>query len=153
MGMKKVILIFIFLNITIFSNAEIVKPEKKYTAFDVVKIQLTALKNNNNPSIDSGIRQVWSFAHPKNKKSTGPYERFRIMLYGEQYNLLLEHTSHKISLIMNTPNKYIYEVELLTKNKKTFFYEWHLEKGSEKNCNDCWFTSAVSMPTNQGNSI
>ena len=75
------------------------------------------------------------------------------MIYGAQYNLLLEHTSHKISLIMNSPKKYIYGVEILTKNKKLFFYEWHLEKGNNKDCNDCWFTSAVSIPANQGNSI
>ena len=54
---------------------------------------------------------------------------------------------------MNSPKKYIYGVEILTKNKKLFFYEWHLEKGNNKDCNDCWFTSAVSIPANQGNSI
>ena len=38
-------------------------------------------------------------------------------------------------------------------NKKLFFYEWHVQRGSEENCKDCWFTSAVSQPFDQGNTI
>ena len=52
----------------------------------MVKIQLNALKNNDEK--DDGIKQTWLFAHPDNKKVTGPYERFRIMIYGEQYRHL-----------------------------------------------------------------
>ena len=34
--------------------------------------------------------------------------RFRIMLYGKQYRLLLNHTSHKIELLMNSQDaKYL----------------------------------------------
>ena len=111
------------------------------------------MKNNNKPTKDNGIKQTWIFAHPENKKITGPYERFKIMIYGAQYGLLLEHNSHKIKLIMNSAEKYIFGVEILTKNKKIFFYEWHVEKGSDENCESCWFTSAVSIPLDQGNTI
>jgi len=119
--------------------------------YDVVKIQLEALKNNNKN--DEGIKQTWLFAHPDNKKITGPYERFRIMIYGAQYRPLLNHSSHKINLLMNTPNKHIFKIEILAKDKKLLFYEWHVQKASEKNCKDCWFTSGVSMPMDQGNTI
>ena len=151
MELKKFIIAILFIISTSHVFAENVEANKNFTPYDVVKIQLEALKLND--ANDDGIKQTWLFAHPNNKKATGPYERFRIMIYGAQYNLLLEHTSHKINLIMNTPKKYIYGVELLTKDKKLFFYEWHVEKGSNKDCNDCWFTSAVSIPKNQGNSI
>lgn len=117
----------------------------------MVKIQLEALKNNNEN--DDGIKQTWLFAHPENKKSTGPYARFRIMIYGDQYRTLLNHTSHKIELLMNSPNKYIFKIKILAKDKQLLFYEWHVEKASENNCKDCWFTSAVSMPIDQGNTI
>ncbi len=146
---------FLIIVITIFMNtvllAETIKPNKNLSALDVVKIQLEALKNND--SDDNGILQTWLFAHPQNKKMTGPYPRFRIMLYDVHYKILLNHYSHKIDLIMNTQNKYIFGVKVLSKEKKQFFYEWHLEKGNEVGCNSCWFTSAVSMPTDQGNSI
>ena len=49
--------------------------------------------------------------------------------------------------------KSIYGVEILDDDKKLFFYEWHVQKGSDKDCNDCWFTSAVSQPFDQGNTI
>ena len=146
------ILIFIF--IIFFSsklNSEIINPNENLLPYDVVKIQLEALKKNNKE--DDGIMQTWLFAHPENKKNTGPYARFRIMIYGNQYRSLLNHSSHKINLLMNTPNKNIFKVEILAKDKKLLFYEWHVEKASEKNCNDCWFTSAVSIPIDQGNTI
>ena len=151
MELKK---IYFFIIIILFSNklnGEIVNPNEKLLPYDVVKIQLEALKNNNEN--DDGIKQTWVFAHPENKKSTGPYARFRIMIYGDQYRTLLNHTSHKIELLMNSPNKYIFKIKILAKDKQLLFYEWHVEKASENSCKDCWFTSAVSMPIDQGNTI
>ena len=102
---------------------------------------------------DNGIKQTWLFAHPENKKMTGPYPRFRVMLYDVHYRILLNHYSHKIDLIMNTDNKFVYGVKVLSEEKKQFYYLWHMERGNDKNCKSCWFTSGVSMPTDQGNSI
>tara|TARA_B110000881_G_C18094789_1_gene279972 strand:+ start:63 stop:524 length:462 start_codon:yes stop_codon:yes gene_type:complete len=153
MELKKYLIIIALINICNILNADIFKPSDNFTPYDVVKIQLEALKNNDKSIDDLGIKQVWLFAHPDNKKITGPYERFRIMIYGDQYKLLLNHSSHKISLIMNTPSKNIFRVKILTKEKKLFFYEWHVEKGSDEKCTSCWFTSAVSVPIDQGNTI
>ena len=75
------------------------------------------------------------------------------MIYGQQYQQLLNHDSHSINLIMNTPDKHIFKIEILSKDKQLLFYEWHVQKGTEDNCNDCWFTSAVSIPIDQGNTI
>ena len=91
--------------------------------------------------------------HPDNKIITGPYERFRIMIYSQQYKYLLNHSSHKIELVMNTPNKFIYKVEILANNKQLLFYEWHVQKASDETCQNCWFTSAVSQPIDQGNNL
>ena len=49
------------------------------------------------------------------KKLQDHYERFRIMIYGQQYKFLLNHSSHKIKLITNSPNKYVYRIEILIK--------------------------------------
>ena len=106
------------LSFTKFLYADIVKPAENLTAYDVVKIQLTALMNNNKPSKNTGIKQTWNFAHPENKKFTGPYKRFEKMLLGNQYNFLLNHDSHKIKLIMNSEDIYIYNIELISKEKK-----------------------------------
>jgi hypothetical protein len=151
MELKKIYFLIVIILLSNRLNSEVINPNEKLTPYDVVKIQLDALKNNDKD--DTGIKQTWLFAHPDNKKNTGPYERFRIMIYGNQYRPLLNHSSHKINLIMNTPNKHIFKIEILAKDKQLLFYEWHVQKASEKNCNDCWFTSAVSMPLDQGNTI
>ena len=153
MELKKFFIFIIILNFTNFLYADIVKPTKNLTAYDVIKIQLNALKKNNKPNKNSGIKQTWIFAHPENKKVTGPYEKFQKMLLGEQYNILLNHKSHKIKLIIKLKNKYIYGVDLISRNKKMYFYEWHLEKSTTAECNNCWFTTIVSPPTNKGNTI
>ena len=151
MELKKIIISSIFIFYFGHVNAELIKPNKKLDPYDVVKIQLVALKNNDEK--DQGIKQTWLFAHPDNKKITGPYERFRIMIYGQQYKYLMNHSSHKIKLITNSSNTYVYRIEILTNDKKLFFYEWHVQKGSDNNCQNCWFTSAVSQPVDQGNTI
>ena len=121
MELKKYFILIIILNFTNFLHADIIKPAEKLTAYDVVKIQLTALQNNNKPSKNTGIKQTWVFAHPENKKYTGPYERFEKMLLGNQYNLLLNHDSHRIELIMKSKDTYIYNIELISKKKKCIF--------------------------------
>ena len=126
MELKKIIVIIL---ITFFSSslyAELIKPNKELDPYDVVKIQLNALQDNDDK--DNGIKQTWYFAHPDNKKYTGPYDRFRAMLYGEQYKYLINHYSHKIKLISNSPNTYIYRIEILSLEKKLFFYECALTK-------------------------
>ena len=153
MELKKYFILIVILNFTNFLYADIIKPTKNLTAYDVIKIQLNALKKNDEPNKNSGIKQTWVFAHPENKKFTGPYKRFEKMLLGNQYNALINHESHKIKLIMNSKNKYIYNVELISKEKKMYVYEWHLEKSTTAECNNCWFTTIVSPPTNRGNTI
>tara|TARA_E500000178_G_scaffold214470_1_gene211831 strand:- start:445 stop:900 length:456 start_codon:yes stop_codon:yes gene_type:complete len=151
MELKKYTILLMLIFFSSELKADLIKPDKKFNSFDVVKIQLEALKNNDEK--DSGILQTWFFAHPDNRKVTGPYAKFRIMIYGQQYKYLINHASHKIKLLTNSPNTYIYRIEILTDEKKLFFYEWHVQKGSDNECKNCWFTSAVSQPMDQGNTI
>jgi hypothetical protein len=151
MELKKFFFIIIFIFSPSFLFADLIKPDSKLNPLDVVKIQLNALKNNNDK--DFGIKQTWLFAHPANKKMTGPYERFKSMIYGQQYKFLLNHNSHKINLVMNTSKKHIYEIEILSKNKEVVVYEWHIQRGSEQKCKNCWYTSVVTPPVDQENTI
>ena len=151
MELKRFFLLIVLLLFSTNVNADLIKPNNDLDPYDVVKIQLEALKNNDES--DQGIKQTWLFAHPDNKKVTGPYERFRIMIYGQQYKHLVNHSNHKIKLISNSSNTYIYRIEILTDKKKLFLYEWHVQKGNEKSCKNCWFTTAVSQPVDRGNTI
>ena len=49
MELKKYFILIIILNFTNFLYADIINPAKNLTAYDVIKIQLNALKKNNIP--------------------------------------------------------------------------------------------------------
>ena len=157
--MKKIaryFFVLIFFSLFSFqeSSAELFKPNNELKPFDVVKIQLSALKNNNKPYKNAGIKQTWEFAHPSNKKFTGPVSRFIKLLNGEGYNVLLNHMEHKIVEIFKSEKKFIYEVTILDREKNFFKYNWQVEKFlNGGSLNNCWLTTSVSLPTFLGSSI
>ncbi|MBD1166772.1 hypothetical protein IDG49_03240 [Pelagibacterales bacterium SAG-MED07] len=63
-------------------------PDKNIKPKEVVKIQLTGLQQNDLNYQDSGIEQTWNFAHPNNKKVTGPLNNFKRMLKGNSYQMM-----------------------------------------------------------------
>ena len=76
--MKNLIrLLILFILSSNITHAEIVKPNNGIEPYQVIKIQLRGLMENDNPKMDSGIEQTWEFAHPQNKKYTGPLENFK----------------------------------------------------------------------------
>ena len=98
--MKQLISYFIFIIVfTTNSFSEITKPSKEIKPDQVVKIQLKGLMDNNNPYTDIGIEQTWEFAHPKNKKFTGPLEKFKKMIKGDSFNMLVDHKEHEIKQV------------------------------------------------------
>lgn len=148
----KIVLIY-FLNLTI-SHADLVKPNSGIKPNQVIKMQLKSLKYNDRPSKDNGINQVWEFAHPNNKKNTGPLTKFSKMIKGKSYKVLLNHLDHKIIQLKLTKSIALYEVIILDEKKLYFKFNWQVEKyikdGPLKNC---WLTVMVSSPVSLGSSI
>ena len=154
--MKKNLFIIIILPIFIFTkaNAELIKPSSNIEPYKVVKIQLSSLMNNNYPNKDSGIKQTWEFAHPNNQKYTGPLEKFKIMLKGESYKMLLNHLDHKIIAVQVGNGFADYEVTVLDVEKKYYKFNWRVEKYQlDGNLKNCWLTTMVSQPIPLGSSI
>ena len=90
------ILILLLISISI-SKAELINPSSDIKPAEVVKIQLTGLQNNDSRFKDSGIEQTWNFAHPNNRKVTGPLDNFKRMLKGDSYQMMIDHLSHTIT--------------------------------------------------------
>jgi len=149
--LKFIIIFFLSINV---SNADLIKPNNLFKATDVLLIQLNSLKNNNIPYKDAGIEQTWNFAHPNNKVFTGPFKKFKQMIYSENYKILIEHENNKIILLNESINKFVYKVYILSKDKKKYSYIWQIEKviqdGDLKNC---WMTTMVSNPEYLGDTI
>ena len=154
--MKKNLFIIIILSIFIFTkaNAELIKPSSNIEPYKVVKIQISSLMKNNYPNKDSGIEQTWEFAHPNNQKYTGPLEKFKIMLKGESYKMLLNHLDHKIVAVQVGNGFADYEVTVLDVEKKYYKFNWRVEKYQlDGNLKNCWLTTMVSQPIPLGSSI
>lgn len=152
--MKKLFLVFLLyiLGISI-CHSDIIIPDKNLNPSDVIRIQLRALQNNDDPYKDAGIEQTWNFAHPRNKSLTGPLPRFKAMLYDPIYNILLYHTSHELKLVERKDNMEIYAVSVLSKNNKNYIYIWIVQKVRNGKFKDCWLTTSVSSPQYDGDSI
>ena len=148
----KIILVILFTTST--SYAELVKPNNGIEPFQVVKIQLRGLKQNDNPKKDNGIEQTWEFAHPNNQKNTGPLERFKVMIKGKSYGVLLNHLDHKVVEINSNDLKAFFEVTVLDKDKVYYKFNWTVEKyTAEGPLEGCWLTTMVSAPKPLGSSI
>ena len=136
------------------ASAELVKPNNGIEPSLVVEIQLRSLKQNDNPKKDNGIEQTWQFAHPSNQKNTGPLERFKTMIKGESYEMLLNHLDHKVVEIKSSDLTVLFEVTVLDKDKAYYKFNWTVEKyTADGPLKDCWLTTMVSAPMPLGSSI
>ena len=155
---KKLQIIFNFLTIFFISisisKAELLQPNSKIDPSDVVKIQLLGLQKNDDGFVDSGIEQTWNFAHPNNKKATGPLERFKRMIKGNNYQMMLNHLSHTITQVRGGESWVQFEVIILDKDKIYHKFNWQVEKYTiDGDLKDCWLTTMVSNPIPLGSSI
>ena len=87
------------------SSADLLKPNTTLKPIEVLTIQLNSLKNNNIPYKDAGIEQAWEFAHPNNKRVTGPLEKFKKMIYSKSYEMVIEHENSEITILSENTNK------------------------------------------------
>ena len=156
--LKKQLLILNFILIFFSSNsilsADLIKPRSDINPNEVVTIQLKGLQNNDLSYKDSGIEQTWNFAHPDNKKATGPLPNFKKMIKGISYKMMIDHISHTVKQIGRGDKWAQFEVIILDKDKIYHKFNWQVEKYTgEGPLKDCWLTTMVSSPISLGSSI
>ena len=145
--MQKILYIILFFLISFNINAEMIKPDPTISAKEVISIQLKALQINNSPFEDAGIEQTWEFAHPNNRKFTGPLNNFIRMIKNPSYSMMIDHLEHNIIPVEEKETSSYYFVELTDANGKKYGFEWTVEKVSENGeFKDCWMTVGVSRP-------
>ena len=148
---KGIILFFLLIS---FSYAELLNPNSTISPKEVIKIQLSGLQQNDLEYKDSGIEQTWKFAHPKNKRVTGPLNNFKMMLKSDSYGMMINHLSHTITELGSSDKWAQFEVIILDKNKIYHKFNWQVEKYTlDGNLKDCWLTTMVSSPIPLGSSI
>ena len=146
--------LILFLISSTFSNAELLNPNNTIKPKEVIKIQLNGLQKNDSKFKDSGIEQTWNFAHPNNKRATGPLDRFKKMIKGNNYQMMINHLSHTITQTSSGDSWVQFQVILLDKEKTYHKFNWQVEKYlGDGPLNNCWLTTMVSSPEPLGSSI
>ena len=147
------VILFYFLS-TNGLKADLVNPSSLIKPKEVIQIQLTGLMKNDSFFKDSGIEQTWNFAHPENKRNTGPLTNFKMMIKGRSYEMLLNHLSHTITEVGSSDKWAQFEVIILDSEKIYHKFNWQVEKYiGEGPLQDCWLTTMVSSPIALGSSI
>ena len=133
----------------IAENNVFIFPSPDLSAFEVVEIQLLGLKASGHDKM-AGIEQVWLFAHPDNKRVTGPLERFAGLFENPAYAPLVGHSSASIEEIERQDGVARFVVTVLARDGQTYGYQWVLRPNRENAAGaasgDIWMTSAVSAP-------
>tara|TARA_B100000586_G_scaffold222844_1_gene170021 strand:- start:50 stop:544 length:495 start_codon:yes stop_codon:yes gene_type:complete len=149
-----VVIFFLAIMFIVTVKAELIKPNIEIEPDQVVQIQLNGLMNNDKPNQDYGIKQTWEFAHPSNKKYTGPLPRFINLLKSESYKMLINHLDSEIIEVFKSSNQYGFEITILGNDKKYYKFQWVVEKYYDEGpLKDCWLTTSVSNPVSLGSSI
>ena len=149
-----IVIFFLAIMFIVTAKADLIKPTKAIEPNQVVKIQLNGLMNNDKPNPNDGIKQTWEFAHPENKKYTGPLTKFINLLKGESYSMLINHLDSEVIEVFKSNNQYGFEVTILGNDKKYYKFQWVVEKYYKDGpLKDCWLTTSVSNPISMGSSI
>jgi hypothetical protein len=135
--------LFVFNNNKALSN---VLPNDIFSAIEVVELQMTSLQTNSKIN-NEGIYQCWLFAHPENKKYTGPFSNFKRMIADTSYKILLNSIKFKTQLISKSDKVIKYSVVIDAFDNKRYQLDWVLEKAKlNKDCKNCWMTTVVTQP-------
>ena len=123
-----------------------VLPNDLFSSIEVVELQMSSLQTNTKNN-NSGIYQCWLFAHPENKKYTGPFGNFKRMISDTSYKILLNSTKFKVTLLKENKNNATYSVNVDAYDNKRYNLTWVLEKASiSQDCKNCWMTTSVTQP-------
>ena len=144
----KFFLITLFATAILNTNKAIsdVLPNDLFSSIEVVELQMSSLQTNTKNN-DSGIYQCWLFAHPDNKRYTGPFNNFKRMISDTSYKVLLNSTKFKIKLLEENKNNAKYSVNVDAYDNKRYNLTWLLERASiSQNCKNCWMTTSVTQP-------
>ena len=107
-----------------------------------VSTQLDALEHNDEPYEDAGIMTAYNFASPANRRSTGPFGRFREMVHSPRYEVMLGFEEAVRGPIERSGN-YAEQRVTITSGDRTVTYEFGLSIQSNGPFRGCWMTDSV----------
>ncbi len=144
--------VFILLAGVPASATEFILPSSELSAQDVVEIQLLGLQSGKTDRA-AGIKQVWIFAHPDNKRVTGPLPKFATLFDAPAYAPLLGHVNYVINDSKVEKGLAQFMLTVLALDGSSYGYLWVLRQANLSAENTAsgeqetvWMTTAVSSP-------
>jgi hypothetical protein len=131
---------------------DVLLPDPSLSPAEVIGIQLSALQANDTPAADAGIAQTFAFAHPDNRRVTGPLPRFAEMIRG-RYGVLLNHRAHEIKEVASTEGEAAFAVIVTSATGEVVGFRWAVARVADGEHAGAWMTIAVSPPVPIGNAI
>ncbi len=134
--------------------AELLRPDPALSPAEVVETQLSALQSNDSPQVDAGIAQTWAFAHPDNKRMTGPLARFAQMIKSAPVPHADRPPLPMRSRRSRAPTtEVVFAVTVTGEIGEVVIYQWQVGKVADGEDAGAWMTTAVSPPIPAGNAI
>jgi hypothetical protein len=122
---------------------ELPQPNSELQPGEVVQIIIDALAENDYPFIDAGIETTFNFASPANKVSTGPLERFVMLVKGPVFGKMINHRDSTLSKVIFEGNKALRLVQIVGENNETLYFAFRLGLQQEGDYAGMWLTEAV----------
>ncbi len=127
------------------SQSEIVLPAPDLTPQQVVRIQLDAMRRNDDPLPNSGIELAFRFASPANKVHTGPLSRFAQMVKGPLYASLLDYCAVELGPLYTGDDQAQQMVRVRDRHGRTVTYIFGLSRQESGPFSGCWMTDSVLL--------
>ncbi len=131
------------------ASAEVVprpdlQPTTDLTPEEVVRIQVEALGNNDDPYPDAGIEITFRFASPGNKQVTGPLERFIPLVKNPTYRDMIDHVAATYDPIQINGDVARQVVTLTTPDGRSVAYAFTVIRQRGGEYDGMWMTSGVA---------
>ncbi len=117
-------------------------PGPVLTPRDVVKIQVEALRLNEELGNDQGIAIAFRFASPANREVTGPVDRFATLLRNPLYRPMLDHAASRLGPTHMDGDIARVQAVLFGRNGEVAAYDVTLSKDEETGS---WMTDSVML--------
>ncbi|MGI8996158.1 MAG: DUF4864 domain-containing protein [Pyrinomonadaceae bacterium] len=127
------------------------QPDPKHSPEQVIGFVLEALRRNDTPEKDSGIRLTFSFASPGNREMTGPIDRFIELVKNPLYRPLINHRRAERSPVKIAGDLAQQKVTLIDEQGRRATFLFTLSKQPAAPFKDCWMTDGVERQPNEEN--
>ena len=126
-------------------------PDTTLSPGEVVRLQVQALGDNDDPYDGAGIEAAFNFASPKNKAATGPLARFRTLFDTQQYGPMIDHQGATYSDPKIEDGVAQVGVMLTSEEGTRVGYLFQLSRQATPPHEGCWMTDAVQrVPVPEG---